>query len=69
MSIRIMADGKAYDRTDRREVRTCRTGAIPGVSLGLCATCGGFIHRLDRAKTGWAHNHGTFWENDMPRWR
>lgn len=71
MSIRVMKDGKPYDRTDCREVRECATGAIPdeGRRRWLCATCGGHIHPLARSKTGYAHGPGTFWENDMPRWR
>lgn len=69
MSIRIMADGKPYDRTDCREVRECSTGAIPDKRTGRCWTCGGWTHPYARSRTGYAHDPGTFWENDMPRWR
>lgn len=68
MSVRVMADGKAYDRTDCRVVRTC-TGAEPDVSprRWLCRNCGGHIHPFARSRTGYRHDPGTFWENDMPR--
>ena len=68
MSVRVMADGKAYDRTACREVRTC-SGARPGTVRPWLCVCGGSIYPYPAAKTGYRHNPGTFWENDTPRWR
>jgi hypothetical protein len=69
-----MADGKAWDRTDCKEVRK-EHPVKPRIDTDkvhrfLCE-CNGFYHEVHHkdGRVTLAHDPGTFWGNDMPRFR
>lgn len=74
MSIRVMKDGRPYDRTDCREVREFHR-VKPRVDEDRVrrfqCECGAHYHEVHRRDGSviLAHDPGTFWENDMPRFR
>jgi hypothetical protein len=82
MSVRIMADGKPYDRTSERQVRPEHKAERCSQSKWLCCAnlklkdgrtvvCRAHVYERKDNRTirRLVHGPGTFWENDMPRWR